>query len=206
MKNLSKIILSSIFAFLLAFSIAGCGPKDNGDNGNNGGNSGGQQQEMNVEQAFSKFETVYDNMSNYENSLTINILSSNFSGERKDQMNTDGYWLETLTNILSYDHNSGNFFSIDERWEYSRINYVSKLFDDDNIGHFVLLEDNSIQESLLVDKLYGAYKIKDNIFPNNKYDYSIFNEREKYSLLTHSAAIEAFQKAKDIIRSSWWAR
>ncbi len=191
---MKKRFLSFILAICLSmpcFALVGC---------NKGGNPDGEDsgQDLNVQQVFSKFETVQDCMVEYNGSLCVDKVTQSFYGETKEQMNTPGYWCETNTGGIGYNKSTGEFYSYDmysgNIWPIC----VSKMFDGNKLGYFGLEG-----EGVLVDKVFGSYIIKKGLFvpyEDNEYGTTIFRNSilnsDNYNFTSYQACIKAFEQYK----------
>ena len=182
-KFLSFVLV--IFLSIPCFSLVGCN------------NNGDGEQDLNVQQAFSKFETVQDCMAGYNGSLCVDKVTQSFFGDNKEQMNTPGYWCETYAGGMGYNKNTGEFYSYEGYHGGVWLNYISKMFDDNQLGFF------ESEEGVLVDKAFGSHIIKKGLFvpyADNELGQTLFKnsilDNSDYNFTSYRACIKAFEQYK----------
>ena len=170
---------------LFAIALAGVACGGNGDGGDDGS--------LTVQQIFSKFETVQINMENYEGSLSIVTNHQNFSGQNKEQMNTDGYWCEGSTEYVGYDKDTGAYYEYSDRYAWIDVYKVNKIFSDGKIGYY----EYGNTDGVLVDSKYGLYEVKKGRFEDREYsNYYGYLLSQDVNFLSYKECIDSFESYK----------
>ena len=186
MKKVSKILLATLCAIPMALAIPACG--------NNGGGGDSPAQQISTKQAFEKLDVAFENVLEYEDDLTLTEEFICFSGTSKNEMNSPGACVSTSSTIKSYDGQTGHFFMISPYWNGTYTSAMTKSFGDE-IAYFELQDDGVAYDYYLVDKAYGAYKVKENRFSLDKYGLSILNTPFA-SFLSYDHCIQTFNEVK----------
>ncbi len=172
---------------LFAIALAGVACGGNGDGGDDGGDGS-----LTVQQIFAKFETVQINMENYEGSLNIVSAQENFSGQNKEQMNTDGYWPEKSIEYCGYNDNTGEYYNYLDRYAWIDVYSVSKVFSDGQIGYY----EYGDTQGVLVDSHYGSYATKLGKFENRAWSRFYGNVIDGFNFNSYGECVSSLERYK----------
>lgn len=177
-----KKLFLLICLFAIALAGVACGGNGDGDDGGS----------LTVQQIFSKFETVQINMENYDGTLSIQSKNEYFSGQNKEQMNTDGYWCESSTEYLGYDSQTGEYYNYVDRYAWIDVYKVGKVFPDGQIGHY----EYGDTQGVLIDNNYGSYVIKEGRFENRQLSCYYGYPNNGFNLNSYTECVSALESYK----------